>query len=199
PPALPGFEGIKRYWDHTNGSFAAKIMPGEYYVTSSREVITTVLGSCISACIRDPRMGVAGMNHFMLPNNGVNRAEPVDLANRYGAYAMEHLINDLLKLGARRDHLEIKLFGGGRMFDQMSDIGRNNIEFVHQYLATEGYPVTTEDLGGPYPRKVLYFPANGKVRVKKLTKLHNNTLLQREERYLENLKTEPISGSIDLF
>src|SRR4051812_20226367 len=134
PPVLPGFEQLQRFWEPDTHRWTVKILPGEYYVTRSDEAITTVLGSCISACIRDPVVNVGGMNHFMLPEDNSVRSpgsnEAPMLATRYGSYAMESLINDLLKLGARRGRLEIKIFGGGRVLSAMTDIGARNISFV---------------------------------------------------------------------
>lgn len=202
PAALRGFEHINRYWDRTHNHYAAKILPGEYYVTTHDELIVTVLGSCVSACVRDRVFGIGGMNHFMLPTS--DSAErygsyQVSDATRYGNYAMEHLINDILKQGGRRENLELKLFGGGRIMAQMTDIGRRNIEFVRDYVDAEGLQVLAEDLGDIYPRKVVYNPLTGKVRMKKLRTLHNDTVIQREERYLQQLKSEPVSGGVELF
>jgi chemotaxis protein CheD len=203
PDALPGFEHIKRYWDGQNSIFAAKIIQGEYYVTAHGEMISTVLGSCVAACIRDPQTGVGGMNHFMLPDsNGRGdrwAGSPVDTALRYGNVAMERLINSVLALGARRRSLEIKLFGGGRLLDISADIGRYNIEFVRKYLQMEGLRISSEDLGGEHPRKILYFPTSGRVLVKKLLRLHNATLNERERLYMEELKKGPVRGEVDLF
>src|SRR5919109_1426996 len=127
-PALPQFAHITRYWDSEHTTFAARLMPGEYYVTRHREMIATVLGSCVSACIRDSRLGYGGMNHFMLPLDGSPGPSvwgaAASAATRYGNVAMERLINDILKLGGRREDLEIKLVGGGRVLAHMStDIG----------------------------------------------------------------------------
>ncbi len=138
-------------------SWNAKILPGEYYVTRSEEVITTVLGSCISACIRDPSAQVGGMNHFMLPEDsssgdGNRWLDPVaGLATRYGSHAMESLINELMKLGASRSRFEIKLFGAGRILASVTDVGARNIAFVHEYLKTEGLRALAEDLGDIFP------------------------------------------------
>ena len=203
-PELPGFKHINRYWDKTHDSYAAKILPGEYYVTIHDELITTVLGSCVSACIRDKVFGIGGMNHFMLP---VNRGEEISSFNttgestRYGNFAMEQMINDILKNGGRRENLEIKVFGGGRVLKNMStlDIGKKNIDFVMQYIKDESLKLTAEDLGDVYPRKVLFFPASGKVRVKKLRSMHNNTIIERENNYSQRIKKEPVTGAIDLF
>lgn len=204
-PALRGFESVKRYWDRQRNCIAAKLLPGEFYVTKNRELITTVLGSCVSACIRDPDFAIGGMNHFMLPANGdtenLNISDFRSDAARYGNYAMEQLINEILKNGGRRQSLEIKIFGGGRVIQHMthSDIGGRNIKFVLQYLAAEGLKIAAQDLGDIYPRKVVYDPYTGKVQVKKLRSLHNDTIVQRETGYLKVLQEGPVSGDIELF
>jgi chemotaxis protein CheD len=113
---------------------------------------------------------------------------------------MERLINDILKLGSRRDSLEVKLVGGGRVVDGIAmDIGARNIEFVRKYVADEGFSVLGEDLGDIYPRKVHYAPATGKLRVKKLNAVRNNTLFERERTYLQALDSEPVGNDIELF
>ena len=161
PPVLPGFGHINRYWDPHEAGFTAKILPGQYYVTLHEEIVVTVLGSCVSACIRDRVFGIGGMNHFMLPDSGGASADaghghPMDEAARYGAYAMEMLINEILKNGGCRQNLEVKITGGGRMLANMSDIGRRNIDFVRKFLATESLEVAAEDLGDIYPRKAAH-------------------------------------------
>lgn len=198
-PVLEGFGHVRRYWDKSQNCYAAKILPGEYYVTKTNECVTTVLGSCVSACIRDPRMGIGGMNHFMLPANRGDASSLLSDAARYGNFAMEHLINSILSNGGRRDSLEFKLFGGGRIMQAMMDVGRKNIEFVTDYLETEGFKSIAEDLGGIYPRKIVYFPKTGKVRMKKLRSMHNDTIVTRENRYMDQLKVEPVQGDIELF
>lgn len=199
PPALRGFENINRYWDRTRQGFAAKILPGQYYVTTHDEYIVTVLGSCVSACIRDPLFGVGGMNHFMLPSGtGAGEGWP-GVATRYGNYAMEHLINAILKHGGRREHLEIKVFGGGRILAQMTDIGRRNIEFIREYIHVEGLRIAAENLGDIHPRKVVYSPLTGKAQQKKLRSLHNGTVVEREKAYLHALDREPVAGEVELF
>src|SRR4051812_12738275 len=160
PPVLPGFEQIQRFWEPDTQRWTVKILPGEYYVTRSDEAITTVLGSCISACIRDPVLRIGGMNHFMLPEDNSVREPgaraPVVLSTRYGSHAMESLINDLLKLGGLRQRFEIKVFGGGRVLTAMTDIGARNIDFVKDYLTLERLPISAQDVGGEQPRKVVY-------------------------------------------
>ena len=203
PAALHGFENIRRYWDRDNCLFAAKILPGEYYVTTHNELIITTLGSCISACVRDRIYGVGGMNHFMLPEK-MNESDSwrnsrINLANRYGSYAMENLINDILKNGGERQNLEIKIFGGGRILARMTDIGKRNIAFIDNYIATEGLDLLAKDVGNNYPRKVVYHPLSGKVKVKKLKSLQNDTIVKRETRYLQNIQQRPVEGDIELF
>ena len=199
PVAPVGFEGINRYWDKVHGCYAAKILPGEYYVTLRGELITTVLGSCVSACIRDRRLGIGGMNHFMLPHSDRSDGWVASAATRYGSFAMESLINAILKNGGRREYLEVKVFGGGRILAQMTDVGASNIDFVRRFIAMESLQLLAEDLGGPHPRKVVYFPDSGRARVKKLKALHNETLIRRELDYRERLVEEPVEGEIELF
>jgi chemotaxis protein CheD len=187
------------YHDRTFACEAAKILPGEYYYTKQDMVIVTVLGSCVAACIRDRVTGLGGMNHFMLPDGG--DSGPVSASMRYGTYAMEVLINDLLKAGARRESLEAKVFGGGavlRGFTAMN-VGERNAAFVTSFLKTEKIPVLAEDLNDIYPRKVYFFPRTGKVLVKKLMQTHNDTLAKRELDYASRLKVTPVSGDVDLF
>jgi chemotaxis protein CheD len=200
-PSIAGFEHVNRYWDREREIIAAKILPGEYYVTQENEVVTTVLGSCVSACIRDKESGIGGMNHFMLPqtNSGKGSDAIVGIATRYGNYAMEHLINTILGSGGKRKNLEVKVFGGGKIIPSLTDIGMKNIEFVLGYLDQEGLKPLSQDLGDIYPRKVVYFPKTGKVAMKKIQDLHNDTIAQRERQYLNNLKKTPVAGDVELF
>jgi chemotaxis protein CheD len=204
PETLPGFEGINRYWDTDRAMSAAKILPGEYYVTGQQELITTVLGSCVSACIRDRVFGIGGMNHFMLPisTDGKGWGGADDLlsnATRYGNYAMEHMINDILKHGGHKRHLEAKIFGGGQIIENLSDVGSRNIEFVRCYLETEGIRLLNESVGDIHPRKVVYIPATGKAYVKRIKHLHNETVIEREAAYRDELVRQPVSGGVELF
>ncbi len=195
----PGFEHVNRYWDPHLSLVAVKILPGEYYVTCQSELIVTVLGSCVAACVRDRETGIGGMNHFMLPesNGDVGGwSEAGTRATRYGSDAMEHLINEVLKAGGRRERFEVKIFGGARVF---SDVGRQNIEFVRRYIKTEALQLTAEDLGGEFPRHVRYLPKTGKVHQRKLRNLHNTTIADRERGYLNKLRQEPLRGEIELF
>jgi chemotaxis protein CheD len=144
------------------------------------------------------------MNHFMLPEESPFEDEPyAETLNRqetrYGSYAMESLINDLLKLGATRERLEIKVFGGGRILASMTDIGARNIAFIRQYLSTEGLGVCAQDLGGDRPRKVVYFPTTGRARMKTLRPIENRSIADREQLYLARLRREQDGGDIELF
>jgi chemotaxis protein CheD len=190
------------YFDRTFDINAAKISPGEYYYTDKDMMIVTVLGSCVSACVRDVVSGIGGMNHFMLPDSAkADKDNPVSESMRYGTYAMEVLINQLIKNGARRENLEAKIFGGGnvlRSFTTMN-VGDRNADFVRNYLKEEGIRVTGEDLNDIYPRKVYFFPKTGKVLVKKLKQLNNYTIMKREESYASKLKTNDVGGDVDLF
>ena len=203
PSVLPGFEAINRYWDARSQSIAAKILPGEYYVTLNAELITTVLGSCVSACIRDRILGIGGMNHFLLPLNKGEawsaKTEIASLPNRYGNYAMEHMINDILKNGGKKKNLEVKIFGGSQIIQGMTSIGESNINFVRNYLEVEELNIVAADVGGVNPRKVNYFPKTGKVMVKRIRELHNDTIVKRETAYIESLGEEASQGSVDLF
>ncbi len=204
PQAIPGFEHINRYWDRQMNAFAAKILPGEFYVSSHGEMIVTVLGSCVSACIRDKVIGVGGMNHFMLPLKGEMSSPDWkggfdSNAARYGNWSMEYLINEILKQGGSKRNFEVKIFGGGRVLANMTNVGANNVSFVHEFLRTEGLKITAEDTGDIYPRKVLYFPDTGAVKMKKLRKVANSTLEQREKRYIETIQEAPQTGDIELF
>lgn len=187
-----------RYFDRQFDVEAVKVLPGEYFVTTSEMMLVTVLGSCVSACIRDREKGLGGMNHFMLADG--DSADQIASA-RYGTYAMEILINHLLKLGARRASLEAKVFGGGRVMATLSSsqVGDRNSSFVLDYLKTEAIPVKAQDLLDVHPRKVYFFPSNGRVLVKKLVRLHNDTVIRREREYAERLNEGPVSGDIELF
>jgi len=203
-PLIAGFENVNRYWDQENQIVAAKLMPGDYYVTKQDEMITTVLGSCVAACIRDVVTGVGGMNHFMLPETSKSRLNARDEAvvgnaSRYGNYAMEHLINAILQNGGKRKNLEVKLFGGGKIIATLGDVGARNIQFVLDYVDTEALNLVSHDLGDIYPRKVNFFPHTGRVRMKKIKDLHNQTIFLREKQYSSSIKDAPVEGSVELF
>jgi len=187
------------YFDRMQEKQAAKLLPGEYFVTGEDMVLVTVLGSCVSACIRDTTSGMGGMNHFMLPDGGGDSR--MGSAARYGVHAMEMLINSLLKLGARRQYFEAKVFGGGNVMRSLntSHVGRRNSEFVLEFLSNEKIRVAARDLEDIHPRKIYFFPASGIVRVKKLRELANNTVFERESDYSSRIVTQDKGGDVELF
>jgi len=203
---LPDFSHINHYWDKKREQVIAKILPGEFYMTQYNVAIATTLGSCVSACIWDEHVGIGGMNHFMLPLTD-KEAHEVDWgqrgiasdATRYGNFAMEHLINMILKSGGRKVNLRAKVFGGGKVLKQMSDIGDKNIRFVLQYLADENIPVESSDLGSFYPRKILFEPSSGRAFVKTIENLHNDTLARRENDYRSRIDQSSLEGDVELF
>jgi chemotaxis protein CheD len=188
-----------RYYDNTFAMDAVKLLPGEYFVTKRDMVLVTVLGSCVAACIRDRVSGIGGMNHFMLPDD--KSSSPVAMSARYGSYAMEMMINQLLKAGAQRSNLEAKVFGGGNVLRgfTVTNVGERNADFALQYLQKENIRVVAESLLDIYPRKVYFFPNSGKVMVKKLQHANNNTIIEREAEYSMRLKNADIQGDVELF
>ncbi|HEX5393009.1 MAG TPA: chemoreceptor glutamine deamidase CheD [Rhodocyclaceae bacterium] len=185
-----------RYFDRHLDAETIKVFPGEYCVADGDMVLVTALGSCVTTCIRDREKGIGGLNHFMVAEGG-NPSVP----SRYGIYAMRLLINHLLKLGARRHRLEAKVFGGCRFLTEPSSVttGKRNAAFVLEYLADERIPVVSKDLLGTCPRKVYFFPGTGRVLVKKLARLHNDTLTRREREYAARLNEAALAGDAGLF
>jgi chemotaxis protein CheD len=185
------------YRDHHFQYDAVKVLPGEYFVSREDLVIMTVLGSCISACIWDSSARVGGMNHFMLPDG-----DGVEGGGRYGSYAMELLINELQKLGARRETMQAKVFGGAQVmagFTSMN-VGERNTAFVLDYLSTERIPVVSQDVLDIHPRKVCFFPVVGKALVKRLAHSHPETLAVEERRGdAQAVARSTSGGSVDLF
>jgi chemotaxis protein CheD len=174
---------------------AVKVLPGEYYVDADDLIVTTTLGSCIAACLYDRQARIGGMNHFMLPSGAAD-------SGRYGSYAMELLINEMMKRGASRLTMEAKVFGGGAVISGMNslNVGERNTQFVMEYLATERIPVVSKDVMDVYPRKVCFLPASGKAMVKRLAPTNAEAFAQQDR--LAAQKALPAStggGSIDLF
>ncbi len=172
------------YFDQRLNMEAVKLLPGEFFVTTRDMVLSTVLGSCVSACIFDNQSGVGGMNHFMLPKGEDDQGIQKECA-RFGGYAMDILIRELLRNGARKANLVAKVFGGGNVQRAMvsSAIGSQNAKFVKKYLAERGIPILAADLEGECPRKIHFFPKNGRVLQKKLYVSRNDTIVEREQNY----------------
>lgn len=176
----------RHYLDREFGLAAVKLLPGEYYVTTEDMVLTTVLGSCVSACVRDSASGIGGMNHFMLPDEADLLVCDAAAAMRYGANAMNMLLDELIKAGARRERLEAKVFGGGAVLANMTmlNIGKRNADFVLGFLHKERIRIAAQDLCGKLARRINFFPMTGRVTVRKLRQQEDVLLLQREEQEL---------------
>ncbi|HYN64827.1 MAG TPA: chemoreceptor glutamine deamidase CheD [Candidatus Limnocylindrales bacterium] len=192
-PRKPGEASF--FWYETQfSSEAVKVLPGEYFVDSEDLLIMTTLGSCIAACLWDRNARVGGLNHFMLPGGSGD-------SGRYGAYAMELLINEMMKRGASRSSLEAKVFGGGQVIAGMEtmNVGERNTHFVLDYLKTERIAVVSKDVLDVYPRKVCFLPASGKAMVKRLAATHSATLAAQELAVARESLPNASGGSIDLF
>ena len=194
----------RRWFDPTFKIMAVKVLPGEHYVsTAGQEMIVTVLGSCVAACVWDTRLKIGGMNHFMLPDGGSSADVPVDKAMRFGNFAMEELINDVLRRGGRRESLEIKVFGGGNVLPGVGtasvSVGDRNADFVRRYLFEEGYRIAAQDLGGQHPRRIHFFPRLGKVIRLFLKKDVERAVVNREMSYRSRLQTVEVEGDVELF
>lgn len=189
-----------RYRDTAFDAIAVKVFPGEHYVTSATdEMLVTILGSCVAACIRDPLIGIGGMNHFMLPEGQSSGWDSVSASMRYGNVAMERLINDILARGGVRSRLEIKVFGGANVMSGTSNIGHRNADFVEDYLAAEGLPIAASHLRSTLPRRVHYFPATGRALLLELQRSDSEVVKRSEARYKSKLQSEPVAGDAQLF
>jgi chemotaxis protein CheD len=188
------------YYERDFGRNAVKVLPGEFFVAADDIVISTVLGSCVSACIFDRVACIGGMNHFMLPNGG-RAGDPAAVAGRFGVFAMEQLINELMKRGARKSNFECKLFGGGAVMKNFTtlNVGERNAQFAIDFLRTEGIRVASQDLLDVYPRRVVFFPSAGRALCRKLAQA-DDALVADEQRYTRKLNAEPSGGGdIELF
>jgi chemotaxis protein CheD len=184
-----------------SGYTVVKLFSGDCYFTDKpNHIFETILGSCVAACIRDIKRGIGGMNHFLLPEGGpVSDPMNAGKSTRYGAFAMENLINGILKLGGFRENLEIKVFGGGNVINNSTMIGDKNVWFVQNYLANEGFRIAGSDLGGDYPRRINYYPDTGRVMMRNLRREDDLKIAEEEKRYASSLQTAKVEGDIDLF
>ena len=183
---------MTRFWEAKFSTWNVQVLPGDIYVTADDEMVSTVLGSCVAACVRDPASGIGGMNHFMLPKPP--SSDPDGTSARYGVYALECLLNQILRRGGRRSELEVKVFGGGRVLRGGSDIGRINIEFVHAFFRDEGMRILSEDVGGQFARRVRYWPRTGRLLLLQMPMDH--TLVAQETKPVERTLS---AGSVELF
>lgn len=195
------FAHIRRIRDGRFPHEIAAILPGEFFVSSTPMIVYTVLGSCISACIRDPITGVGGMNHFMLPKPKEGGSDSWGESTRYGSYAMESLINEILKLGGAKSRLEVKLFGAGKIYEGNIDVGARNTEWVLSFLKTEGLTAVKTDLGDVCPRKVYYYTDSGRVLLKRIERMKNRTIVERESEYATKIQmvAKPTEEDVTLF
>jgi chemotaxis protein CheD len=195
-----GEEKGRRFYDTASSTWMVKVFPGEFLITrKADETLVTVLGSCVSACIRDPRTGIGGMNHFMLPSGEADAWGGASQSTRYGNFAMEKLINELIKAGCSRESMEIKVFGGGNVTTSSSMVGTKNANYVLRYLQAENLKCAVQDLGGDYPRRIQYSPATGRVVRRLLGRTDTAWVAQEETKYARQLATEKVAGEIDLF
>jgi chemotaxis protein CheD len=189
-PPVPG-----DYYDAALQTRAIKLLPADYAISDEPLAIVTLLGSCVAACLYDPMLRVGGMNHFMLPDGEADTGNA-----RYGAHAMELLINALHTRGARRARLLAKVFGGGNVLRGFHDpIGSRNARFVLDYLDAERIPVQASDLGDIHPRKVAFFVQSGRTLVRRLPATRDRELVDVERAYREQLSHRPRGGSVELF
>jgi chemotaxis protein CheD len=196
---LTGTPAPLQYFDRDFQVEAVKILPGQYHA-ARQGAITTVLGSCVSTCLWDPVERIGGMNHFMLPGDSASPGSPWAESARFGVYAMEVLINQMLRMGADRRRLVAKVFGGAQLlagFDRL-DVGAKNSEFVLEFLRVEGIRVAARDLLDVCPRKVHFFVDSGKVQVKRLNLTPSDPLQKREREYLSRLAAKG-GGEIEIF
>ncbi len=196
-------KSASRYWDARLKCHIVKILPGEYAVGEAGEMIVTILGSCIAACIYEKVLGIGGMNHFMLPfekyknRSGENNVTDYkSLTARYGNVAMEMLINEIIKKGGMRYNLEAKIFGGASITDTSTDIGAENIAFVREYLAIEKIKILSEDVGGFLPRKIYYNPTTNDVYVKRIERANAGDIIVAENACRKNIKDKEADGKV---
>ncbi|WP_415235960.1 chemoreceptor glutamine deamidase CheD [Sneathiella sp.] len=193
--------GRRSYYDPKHDKNVVRVLPGDHYVSRDQnEMIVTILGSCVAACIRDPETGIGGMNHFMLPESSTGNWGAVSATMRYGNFAMETLINAILKTGCPKERLEIKLFGGGNVTPGIVKVGDNNGQFALNYLKFEGLAPLAHDLGGPHARRIHYFPETGKVDRLLLKRSDDAVYLKEENEYRVRLPGAiDAGGEVDLF
>lgn len=187
---------VNRFYHNQNKQHVVKVLPGGVYCTDQPEIISTGLGSCVAACIWDPYAHVGGMNHFLLPiahsteHHHWSHDDVISTASRYGSYAMEMLINQLISLGAERVHMRMKLFGGAQMLGRKSAIGEKNVDFILRYAKQERFEIDAYDLGGLEPRKILFDPLTGKAWLKRIPFAEISHLKHEEDHYAQQVEIE---------
>lgn len=185
------------YFDPKFQTQCVNLLPGEFYTAKPGEMIMTILGSCIAACVRDTKRGIGGMNHFLLAKPQDSVSSP---SARYGSYAMECLINDILKKGGHREDLEVKIFGGSDLINSTIRIGQKNCDFIRQYLKNEGLRVVAQDLGGNRPRRIHFWPETGRLVRLVLQQNDEKRVVASENTYSKSLEKKEVKhGEIELF
>lgn len=193
-------DGRRRYFDTRYQATVVKVLPGEHYVTRNPgEMLVTVLGSCVTACMRDPVTGRGGMNHFMAPESSTGTWSGMSAEERYGNFAMEKLINAILGTSGRRDRLEVKLFGGANVIRSSFRVGSENIDFVRDYVQREGLNVIGDDLGGELPRRIHYYPVTGKAYRLFLRRSADSEIFKQELKVTSALRGSDTGGEVELF
>jgi chemotaxis protein CheD len=191
--------GVRRHFDRETGRTHVKLGPGDFYVTDADEMLVTILGSCVAVCIRDPVLGIGGMNHFLLAESASGDWGGVNATTRYGNHAMESLINDIIALGGLRSRFEVKMFGGGHVIASSMAIGQRNFEFAERYLASEGMPIAAKHVGGFHPRRIHYFPRTGKVQMLQLRRGTDEAVFKAEMEFKRRMAIKPVDSGVDLF
>jgi chemotaxis protein CheD len=197
-PAAP-----RRSFTDATGATLVSVAPGDHYVTDkSSEIVVTLLGSCVAACVRDTITGVGGLNHFLLPSSDSHDlAQGSDEAMRFGDYAMEQLLNSIYRRGGNRGRIEVKMFGGARVLggSSMLRIGEQNIAFVEKFCRNEGFPIVARSVGGTAPRRLRFHPATGKAWVQELDKSSAVTVSAEEENYRRKMARAQPAGDVEFF
>lgn len=192
--------GERRAPDREDELHVVKLISGNCYVTDQPDqMIVTILGSCVAACLHDPLARIGGMNHFLLPDGPEGGARNTGSASRYGTHAMEQLINGILQLGGSKSRLQAKVFGGGNVTNSSALIGSRNVHFIREFLRNENIPITSEDLGDTYPRRLRFYPDTGKALLMKLRRKEDYAIIEDERRFADSLRKQPIEGGIELF
>lgn len=191
------------YFDQVLGVHLVSVMAGAYHWTRASDIaFSTTLGSCLSVCAYDSQAGVGGMNHFLLPEAHESEDKKFSESFRYGSAAIETLLNSLYSKGAAKNGLNVKIFGGGKVLEGVTrNIGQKNIDFARKFFKRENMRIESEDVGGDYGRRIIFFPKTGKVLMKKLGEQKDiKEILAVENTVLKKLKTAPqVEDDIELF
>lgn len=188
---------VRRFKNEKTGEVNVRVFQGQYYVSgNANEVITTVLGSCIAVCIRDPKTGYGGMNHFVLPSAA--KSLPQGFSMRYGIYSIERLVNEILSIGGERDRLEVKVFGGANVLAGSKQIGSRNSDFVEDYLAREGLAIASKHVRGILARRVRYYPTSGRVLMSTINS-KTSEIGRTEANLMERNLLEAGAGKVEIF